>query len=239
MAAFVTGDLHGVIEVGRLLPSHFPMGSTLTKDDFLIVAGDFGLVWNFSADEMQWLDWLDARPWTTLFVDGNHENHEALASLPEAEWHGGCVHVARPSVLHLMRGQLFDICGSTVFTMGGATSVDRAARVEGRSWWPSELPSRDELDAASAVLDSCAWDVDYVVTHCCATSMMGVAEPPDGRKGPDRLTDWFDALEHRLAFRCWYFGHHHRDLTIEPDHRLLYHDVVELGGMSAVCHTTL
>ena len=32
--------------------------------------------------------------------------------------------VIRPSVLHLMRGQLYDICGKRIFTMGGASSHD-------------------------------------------------------------------------------------------------------------------
>ena len=37
--------------------------------------------------------------------------------------HGGKVHRIRPHVLHLMRGQVFDIEGHTFFTMGGVKSV--------------------------------------------------------------------------------------------------------------------
>ena len=29
-------------------------------------------------DENYWLDWLNKKPCTTLFIDGNHENHNLL-----------------------------------------------------------------------------------------------------------------------------------------------------------------
>lgn len=46
---------------------------------------------------------------TTLFVDGNHDCHPRLADYPVKEWNGGLVHEIRPHVLHLMRGQVFNI----------------------------------------------------------------------------------------------------------------------------------
>lgn len=37
----------------------------------LIIAGDFGLMFSPYKDETEryWLDWLDGRPWTTLFKE--------------------------------------------------------------------------------------------------------------------------------------------------------------------------
>lgn len=46
------------------------------------------------------------------------------ARYPVAEWHGGKVHRIRPHVLHLMRGQIFELEGCRFFTMGGAKSHD-------------------------------------------------------------------------------------------------------------------
>ena len=43
----------------------------MTKDDCAIICGDFGGIWNGDADERHW---LEAKPFTTLFVSGNHEN---------------------------------------------------------------------------------------------------------------------------------------------------------------------
>ena len=41
---------------------------------------------------------------------------------PVEEWHGGKVHKIRDSVLHLMRGEIFDIDGKKFFAFGGAKS---------------------------------------------------------------------------------------------------------------------
>ena len=87
MAIFITGDTHG--EFSRLHPAAFPEQSNLTKEDYIIICGDFGGVWDGSDTEQQWLDWLAARPFTTLFVSGNHENFDLLRSYPISQWHGG------------------------------------------------------------------------------------------------------------------------------------------------------
>lgn len=122
MAIFMTGDTHG--DFSKLRPVAFRKQGSLTKDDCLIICGDFGGVWDGSEIEQQWLDWLEDRSFTTLFVSGNHENYDLLRSHPTSEWHGGLVQPIRPSVLHLMRGQLYEICRKKIFTMGGASSHD-------------------------------------------------------------------------------------------------------------------
>ncbi|WP_419055800.1 metallophosphoesterase, partial [Gemmiger sp.] len=167
MTVYVTGDVHGRAEYGasRFAFKSWPLGRTLTRDDVVIVAGDFGFVWDGSNAERYWLDWFESKPWTTCFVDGNHENHHALAELPVREWSGGLVHEVRPHVLHLMRGGVFDIAGTTVLAMGGAASNDRQYRKEGRSWWPEEMPSEEEMDHCRASLNRVGWRADYVVTH--------------------------------------------------------------------------
>ena len=96
----------------------------MTRDNYMIIAGDFGAIWNGEPDDAEQLDWLEALPFTTLWVDGNHENFDELYSYPVEEWHGGKIHHIRPHVLHLMRGQIFETEGYTFFTMGGARSVD-------------------------------------------------------------------------------------------------------------------
>ena len=75
---------------------------------------DTGGIWEKdreSSREKWWLDWLEAKSYTTLFVDGNHENFDRLYDYPVEEWHGGKVHKIRSSVIHLMRGQVFEIDG--------------------------------------------------------------------------------------------------------------------------------
>ena len=125
------------------------------------------------------LDWLEYLPFTLAFVDGNHENYDAIAAYPVEEWHGGKIHRIRPHVLHLMRGQIFELEGYRFFTMGGAMSHDiedgilelddpdferkllmlrrnpRARfRINHISWWEQELPSDVEYAEARRTTSS-------------------------------------------------------------------------------------
>ncbi|MGM9646927.1 MAG: hypothetical protein ACI3YH_02205 [Eubacteriales bacterium] len=101
-------------------------------------------------------------------VDGNHENHDAPDRYPVTEWKGGKVHRICDSVLHLMRGQIFEIDCHTLFTMGGASSHDKIFRKEGVSWWVPELPSPAEYDKALENLATHHNRVNYVITHCAS-----------------------------------------------------------------------
>ena len=89
---YITGECHGNFE--RFNASIFPEQKEMTKDDYVIICGDFGGVWSKNEEsntETMLLDWLDCKSFTTLFVDGNHENHSLLAELPKEEKFGGVV----------------------------------------------------------------------------------------------------------------------------------------------------
>lgn len=120
---YITGDIHGSPE--RLGVHSFYEQKEMTRDDVVIICGDFGMVWEESgesASERYWLKWLEDKPFTTVFVCGNHENFDRLYQYPVKEWHGGKVHEIRPHVLHLMRGEIFDIEGLKFFAFGGDRS---------------------------------------------------------------------------------------------------------------------
>ena len=42
---YITGDTHIPLDISKLNTTHFPQQSEMTKDDFVIVLGDFGLYW--------------------------------------------------------------------------------------------------------------------------------------------------------------------------------------------------
>ena len=226
---YLTGDTHGTIEIGKLSRANLAVERVEPGEgDFVIILGDFGLVFapdGQSAEERWWLKWLDKKPWTTLFIDGNHENFARLNALPEEEWRGGRVHRVSESVLHLMRGQIFEIDGRSFFTMGGAASHDRRFRKEGRSWWPEELPSEEELARADAALDGCGRRVDYVLTHCAPTLVQGRINPTFL---PDRLTEYLQHVRDTTAFHRWYFGHYHIDREYDDGFIALYNCVVPI-----------
>lgn len=248
MAIFLTGDTHGGFS--RLRPEVFREQERLSKEDYVIICGDFGGIWDGSGTEQQWLDWLADRPFTTLFVGGNHENYDLLRNYPMCEWHGGQVQTIRPGVLHLMRGQFYEICGKRIFTMGGASSHDirdgilepddpdyerklrqlNAAgalfRVNHRSWWKEELPSVDEYETARKTLNQAGWDVDYIITHCCPSSVQDTFSR--GFYQRDALTDFFDEIQERCQFKYWFFGHYHENMVVEKRFVMLYEQIIRL-----------
>lgn len=247
MSIFATGDTHH--DFSRLYEAQSapnPYGPQ--EGDYLIVCGDFGGVWSGGEEDDADLDRLAALPYTILWVDGNHENYDLLEKYPVREWHGGKVQEIRPNVLHLMRGQVFDIDGSRFFTMGGASSHDvrdgildptapgfmeefrrlyaRHAlfRVNHLSWWKQELPSEEEYAEARRNLEANDWKVDFIVTHCAPTSIHRQLVGYDG----DALTDFLDEVREKTDYAYWLFGHYHADGAIDRNHVLLYEQIVDL-----------
>lgn len=230
---YITGDTHGTEDWEKINTRNFPEQHMFTRHDYLIILGDFGAIWDGSDEDKYIIKTYSERNFTTLFIDGNHENHDMLDKYPVEEWHGGKVHKISDRVIHLMRGQVFEIDGLKFFTMGGAESTDKQYRKEGVSWWARELPSQEEYEEALRNLEKVNFNVHIVLTHCApegyignniravynsdlsrmlAGSMAGVVD----RSG-NELTDFLDDLitVHKLKFGHWFFGHYHRDIDWE------------------------
>lgn len=81
------------------------------------------------------------------FIDGNHEDFNQLDVYEkESEKNAdGSVRV-RPYINWWRRGSTTVIDGRTLAFLGGAVSVDRFARKEGKSWWPQENITSSQLD---------------------------------------------------------------------------------------------
>ena len=244
---YITGDTHGGFQ--RFTTDNFLQQKKMSRDDYVIICGDFGGVWDGSLREAYWLDWLEEKPFTTLFVDGNHENFIMLNAFPQKEWHGGKVHEVRPNVLHLMRGQIFKIDGMTFFTMGGAASHDvqdgildpaspgfereywfkrrtrQIFRVKGVSWWPEELPSEEEYEEAVRSLERAGWQVDCILTHCAPTSIL---KKLDGDYTPDPLTDFLEMVRQRCRFDYWFLGHYHCNHVVDDRFVIQWEQMSEL-----------
>ena len=85
-------------------------------------------------------------------------------------------------MIHLMRGQIFKIDGLKFFTFGGAYSIDKMSRAEGISWFPEEIPSREEYEEGWKNLEKEDFQVDYILTHTAprdVAAAMGYGELSD------------------------------------------------------------
>lgn len=231
MAIYVTGDIHGDIDISKLGFRHFTDGKLLTKDDFVIIAGDFGIPWRvvdgkIDRSDLYWLKWLDSKPFTTLFIDGNHENHEYLDSLKVEKWNGGNIHRISKSVYHLMRGQVFNLQGKKFWVFGGAASHDMWCRTEGINWWPREIASQSEMTLGFNNLEKNNMCVDYIVTH---TPPALIKESLKCYDNKCNVASYLDFILNHSTFDRWYCGHMHIDLDFEnPNVSILMNRVMRL-----------
>lgn len=241
---YVTGDTHGGLDIEKLSAKNFPAGKTLTRGDYVIVCGDFGFpfllsdTWpdsefvpNKHARESRkayryWIKWLSEKPYTVLWVDGNHDNHPFWYEQPVADWNGGLVnlHPDAENVIHLKRGEYYTIDGYTFWVMGGAESHDKAYRTEGYSWWPEEIPSYQEMAHGLDTLEVHGNKVDFILTH---TMPQSLAAPCTGACfAPEPTRSYLDQIYAQTDFQYWFCGHFHQDID-KPEYRLriLYNDI--------------
>ena len=219
---YVTGDTHGIA-------SRFddPRLKKLGRGDTLIVCGDFGFIWNGSKEEMSVLKKLSKKKYNICFVDGTHENFEMLSKLKIKKWNGGKVHHIAANIFHLMRGQVFNIEGTKIFTMGGGESPDIDIRFEMNTWSDMEIPTREELMEGVDNLQKYGGKVDLIITH----------EPPAKIKdflmlhtGSDAsitaINTYLEDVSRICEFSHWYFGSLHLDKFISTSHISVFNNVI-------------
>lgn len=252
---YITGDTHG--EFGRFARKRMKRKNLdLTENDYVIICGDMGLCWAEDATFRYDCDFFAKKPYTTLWVQGNHENYDMIETYPLEEWHGGKVrHIVRDKVILLERGQIFEIEGQTFFTFGGASSHDISGgildrnsddfkrlqkkaqaknlpyRIIHESWWPQELPTETEMKEGINNLEKAGFKVDYVITHCCGSVLQKEMCEKNGKSyEADVLNEYLQRLEEKTEYRHWFFGHYHMDLPyFDEKHSAMYYGILKLG----------
>lgn len=228
MKLIVTGDTHGMLDIGKIVNYFNGKENEYTKDDFLIICGDVGVCGFSASEESKTRQILRDLPLTTLFIDGNHENFDQLNSYGIDKWNGGNVHVIENDIIHLMRGQVYCIGGVKIFTFGGACSIDKMYRAEGISWFPEEIPNREEYEEGWKNLENVEFKVDYILTHSGpreVVAAMGYGELSDDEV---ELRQYLQRVADNTDFTAWYFGHFHEDTEVDDTFFCLYDEMVEL-----------
>lgn len=228
---YVTGDLHGGESSYHVTSAKFRPAK---KGDIVLCCGDFGGVWwhDYHANvkhrrqENGFLEMTLRQRVTWLAVDGNHENFARLfgGEFPLVEIFGGKAYKIRENIYYLKRGEVFNIEGRIFLAFGGANSHDRfgakvpslawgggydsvPARIEGKDWWPQEIPSQDDIDNAYRNLDRVGWQVDHVISHTCPSSER--SHFLESLRIPDPTEPILQMIYEKLAFKTWHFGHFH------------------------------
>jgi len=131
------------------------------------------------------------------FIRGNHDNPGACRK--HSQWiEDG----------HVEQGMMF---------IGGATSIDRAMRIEGYSWWPDEECSTEQLYALTDKFVETKPRV--MVTHDCpqdvAVELFGLHYKQDLEPGGTRTRQAFQSMWSAHSPKLWVFGHWHQSRDIE------------------------
>lgn len=248
---YITGDCHA--DFSRFSEDYFPEQRDLTRDDIIIVMGDFG-IWHDTESERVHLDWLAKKNFTIVFVDGNHENYDRIYSdeFEVVNFHGGKAQKIRENIFHLMRGYVFEFCGKKFFAFGGAKSHDirdgimhpedyrstaemeaeyirrwrngEMFRVEHLSWWEQELPTDKEIAFARDNLKRNGNKVDYIISHCAPKSVSAVL----GFYDSDNLTEFFEEVKDSTEFTKWICGHYHVTRNVLQKYFVIYEEIERL-----------
>lgn len=224
---YVTGDIHGIDEIfKRFSIDNFMEGHYLTKDDCVVILGDLDLFWN-EYDKEQEIAIFDRFPWTTAFIDGNHENFDYLNSLPTYKWCGGYIHKLSDSLIHLIRGYRYDFYTPFV-AIGGASSINKEERQKNNTWSPDEIWSKKDVDriAERFYEIQCGFSNFLILSHTAPTHIIERCNINQEFKdfclhdpvsiGLEKLFPFDDEkfINQNKKIK-WFFGHIHTEQSIQ------------------------
>lgn len=202
---YFLSDQHGGEQIGQL-PEYM---ESATEEDLLISLGDVGLRFQDTQENREFDRYFLSAHKNIAFLDGNHENFPYYNSFPVEQWCGGSVHRLTDKIVHLMRGNVYDIQGKRIFVFGGCRSS--AKWKEMGLWRPEEAPTEEELALAYRNLEKCGYRVDYVLTHKYETS-----------DGTPELRKLCEFIEQNVTYTHWYAGHWHKQMRPDDQHTFVY-----------------
>jgi len=191
----VVGDTHGdFTNLNKVIEEFTP--------HLVLSTGDFGC-WDIKGMGAAILP----RGSRVVFVDGNHENHEVLRQLRRTVHNQKKPIFVIPQVYYAPRGTILSVNGKSILMMGGADSVDKAMRIEGRDWFPDEQITSHDINS----VPKCK--IDVIISHCAPPFVEDAMElEPIGKGQSSTMLEFlFDAFKPKK----WFFGHYHAPFRME------------------------
>jgi hypothetical protein len=195
----------------------------------MIHVGDFGLDWPAGAERGRYEKRLNAllleRGAKLIISPGNHD---CLTEVNRREVQEDGLILWRSNIMVLPKGGRTVINGLRVGGLGGAYSVDRAWRREGRDLWADdEEPTAEQ---AEQLIDG--GDLDVLITHDVPAGVPmrpGLDVSPEIVAHADRTRILLRETVDRLVPRHVFSGHWHQRVVAEishPDGRVTRVDVL-------------
>lgn len=252
---YVTGDCHG--DFTKFSKRFFTQQKNMTKDDIVIILGDFGGIQNHPDEhpiEKLKLDWLNDLNFTTAFIDGNHDNFDRLLKDYETcDFYGGKAHKIRDSIYHLIRGEIYTIEKHTFFAFGGAKSHDIQDGILDPSNYKDEIAVKraiqrwKRIKTYFRVKGRSWWEQELPSTEemehgkamlekynnkvdfvLTHCAPQHICEKISNDFEPDIETEYFDEISKKLDFKKWFCGHYHIDSEIDNKHQILFHEIIRI-----------
>lgn len=216
---YITGDVHGSI-------SDLDSRNTnkLKKDDVLIIAGDFGFIWDNSKSELKSLKKLSKRKYKILFVDGAHENFELLSKYETVEIFGAKAQKISDNIYHLCRGEIYNIEGKRYFCLGGG-EVDDPFEKQDENELFSPMPTDEQLKYAVDNLQNAGKKIDIIITHEAPASVKRLIRRDCEIND---LNIFLDTLLHNVKYSKWYFGSLHTDRTLSNQMTCVWQEIIKV-----------
>lgn len=201
----VAGDWHGDLSIARAVVR------TLNSEDvhLLLHVGDLAVRWpgpkkgRFDKRLGKLLDDADIE---FLFIDGNHDNHKELRELKPI--HDGTRRLS-DRMSYVPRGTVIERHGIRIGGLGGAYSIDRQWRTEGKDVWADlEEPTIAEAERLIA-----SAPVDVLLTHDAPASFQGLkgfALSPDISSAAERTRELLQKTVEVLQPALLFSGHWHQ-----------------------------
>jgi predicted phosphodiesterase len=199
----VAGDTHGNLP-------HFRSLIDVAKREGcqrIVQVGDFGY-WPHYAPFHEQVNRLAMEAGVTVYwLDGNHENFDALEEAINTEAPSPQQMLAE--LWYLPRGCTWEWDGCRFMALGGAYSIDKDYRVEGQSWWPQELLTTPQVVRAMG-----RGPVNVLFTHDAPEGVCPIISnvyKGDEISRGNRLG--VSAVVHTLRPRLLVHGHYHHRYT--------------------------
>jgi hypothetical protein len=201
---YIFGDLHASY---RILERF--INNESNNVGHVIQVGDFGWWPNYTNYNILITEFSKHLKIPVWFIDGNHDNHPHL--FKESENIDKIPVPLLNNISYLKRASVFELVINekpyNCLFMGGATSIDRHCRTEGRDWFPEEIISQSDFNK----LDNVDCDIDIMFSHTCPLSFLQFLKKKlninTTIKDPCNV-----ALEEILIKykpKYWFFGHWH------------------------------
>jgi len=229
---YFTGDTHHNIDTQKIV-NFTPQ----TKDNILIVLGDWGGLWYRDRKKnykllKKWCKWQKEKNFTLFTILGNHENYSLIKTLPKKEIidennHIRVKHlrVVNPFTkefkcnLYILENGFHIIQNKKIFAIRGALSVDKEYRTENVDYWKEEELNEIEKEEIINFLKNNNEKFDYIISHTAPAFIVKqlIEKYNVNPKKLDNTSLFLDKIYNKYLknnFKFWLFGHFHLDVKI-------------------------